>query len=302
MSNTATTQPTNRFGVRVRIGDASAPVARIESMSIRQTDLLAPREARKAWRDYRESEGLAGSPRLTTEPTGNSKLSHSVRPVVSLSLAPAASSGIQVCSHRTAGCVACCVGSDVTGRASFDPRILRARAVRTRFMMSNPRAALTLIVDELERETHRGPYGRQRVAFRPNAFSDIAIERFAPWLVDGSIARVDSYDYTKRPDREPIGRYRLIHSVSEHDDADAIRGKLHDGPTAIVVDAPKHSAPIRIAGYPTHDGDRCDYSNATRGPNVLVVLAAKGTRASRAAMRRRGFARSVADWETMLSQ
>ena len=164
--------------------------------------------------------------------------------------------------------------------------------------MDHPGAMLRLISHELDRATRLPNGKRQRVAFRPNAFSDLAWERIAPWIL--ALPYVDPYDYSKRLDRSPIGRYRLIASVTEHDTGDDIRRKLDRYPAAIVVDGPKHSFPATIGGYPVHDGDIDDYSNALQSAGTIIALAAKGSPRSRAFMTRRGFSRPVDGWAELL--
>lgn len=286
---------------------ALSALERLEARRIGWADLPEPRDARERWADHRGREGMTTTRgvRFTTAPEANSKLVKGPRPVVSLSLAPGISSGFDLCPCRSVGCTAPCVGNDLVGRASFHAPIMRARAVRSRFVLTEPASALALLVDETERETYRRAGGRRvsrrRVAQRPNAFSDIAWERIAREILTGQ-PFVDPYDYTKRPDREPDARYRLIHSTVETDSPADIASKLRRGPTALVIDTPRHQMPQSLAGYPLTDGDLDDYANSRPPAGHLIGLALKGNGRAKHHARRTGFTRTLDQWETMLTE
>jgi len=291
----------------VKLGrSALSALESLERQRFTMADLPSARGARERWADHRAAEGMTsavGVP-FTTAPSANSKLAKGPRPVVSISLAPGIASGHDVCPDRSGGCTAPCVGGDLVGRATMFPKIMQARACRTRFALTDPAAALALVIDETERETYRRQgrrrIGRRRVGLRLNAFSDIDWTRVLPELADG-LPFVDLYDYTKRTHRTPSDRYRLIYSATENDGPAELAAKLARGPLAIVVDTPKHTAPNTIGNYPAVDGDDDDYTNAQHPPGTVITLALKGNTKAKHHARHTQFARTPKAWEHLFT-
>lgn len=233
--------------------------------------------AREIWADIKAEHGfMRTATPLLTPPTGNAKIKKSERLVWSLTLAPAASSGINTCV-RYADCVDVCV---LTSGKGALPAVQRIRNARTALLYRAPGAFAVLLADEVDRAAREAD--GQAWGLRPNAASDIPWEHAAPWL----LRRVRdlgglSYDYTKAWGRSDalcrsLG-YSLTRSVDSRHDDEAIYGALRRGENVAVVLPVSKGAPVPAEwhGFAAVDGDvsdaRCD---DTRG--VVVVLRAKG--------------------------
>lgn len=131
--------------------------------------------------------------KLLTPPTGNTKLNKSSLPTYGLSLAPAASSGYQVCPSRSAECEAACLGIN-SGRSKMTC-VKQARIRKTHLLAQEPEVFFSTLFYELGLCNTR--HGSGQWAFRSNVISDINWFDIAPVIYTfGSI----NYDYTKRPD------------------------------------------------------------------------------------------------------
>lgn len=224
--------------------------------------------ARRAWYAFRKSHGLWPDAPLLTPPEANHKLGKNSVPTWSLSLAPALSSGAgNVCPASTPTCRAGCVAYAGRGRSAHKVRIVRAL-----FLAEEPRAFVRFMAHELEVAARQG-----RVACRPNAFSDLAVERIAPWLL-AALPGVMFMDYTKRWDRIGLGNYYLIYSASERTTVDQIRERVSTGANVAVVVGARRKEPLPAtwAGLPALDGDRSD-QRWTDPPGHVVLLRAKGS-------------------------
>jgi len=122
--------------------------------------------------------------------------------IVSLPLAPADSSGHDVCVNSNPGCRAGCVGSDSVGMASIFPMIMRQRREKTRYFFEQRSEALAQLSREIEKQARIADDEGLTLACRLNTFSDLPWESRAwgsiPQQFDGKNgAFVQFYDYSK---------------------------------------------------------------------------------------------------------
>ena len=237
----------------------------------------------------RECQALGlGVKKLLTSPTGQPKLLKSLlrkdksgKPIYTdgLMLAPASTSGINVCRWSTVLCRKHCLtysGQGGIGLVNGLNNCQRARINRTLLWAKHP----DLFFERLDREIKRSLAYCEKHGFvyalRPNVLSDIQWEHT---ILPGILMKpeIRSYDYTKaKPsDRKPWKGYHLTYShVSSLKRSQAI---LDAGKNvAVVFDVRKGQAlPKTWLGYRTIDADKHDARLMDRGP-VVVGLRAKG--------------------------
>jgi hypothetical protein len=256
--------------------------------------------ARDAWRVL----ALHGVKSVLTRPHSNPKLNKSLGVGVltaPLHLAPAKSSGFEVCPMRTAGCTLACLhtaGNPAAMRGKRKARNARTRAffrVRDEFMQA--------LAGDIERLRRMARKRGLRCGVRLNATSDIVWEsvpvtignRVYPNLMT-LFGNVMFYDYTKRHNRRNLpSNYHLTYSLAENNDSRAAAA-LACGMNVAAVFNVKRGAPLPalfklnafIAPHPVIDGDLHDFRPIDpRG--VIVGLRAKG----RAIKDKSGFVRNV---------
>jgi hypothetical protein len=234
---------------------------------------MSVKEARARWRAHRESMGLVGAPRLTTEPNGSAKAEHGLDAAVRAAvwmvyLLPADSSGVyQTCRYASPGCRAACLAE--SGQQGMETRagrkesghIFRGRLARLTFLGADPVAFLRLLVAEVDGMA-RSKWAVKGFAlgFRMNGTSDIPFETLVPWLFERALGLgIQPYDYTAWPtsrrDRGSSLVY-LVDSVKEtHSDA-AIRRMARP---VVVFDVTRQGAlPEVWRGRRVVDADRSD--------------------------------------------
>ena len=237
----------------------------------RGTRLVDVDHARNAWSVFRQMNGYAPGAPILTPPGANQKYRKtSARPTYGVSLAPADSSGLEVCAFRTDNCTDGCVSSSGNGR--YDS-VTAARQKKTRVLAAYPDEFVTLVADEVRRANRR--HGRS-VAVRLNTFSDLRWEVFAPWLF-ARFPRVAFYDYTKWTRRDTPRNYHLTFSVSEKTtDTGALEMLERFGTVAVVFSTTRGRAlPSTFLGAPVIAGDKSDARYRDRRGSV-VGLRAKG--------------------------
>ena len=237
-----------------------------------------------------------GAASLLTPPANQTKLRASSTYTLGLSLAPADTSGVEVCPGR-GECAGPCVSGYRAGLAKATGGaasvIHRARIGRTRALAADPGLILSALVWSIERAAARVD---APVAVRLNVGSDIPFERAGEFVAtlrrirSGSGAPVRLYDYTKLPARVGVNGmaapgYRLCLSASERTrDVTLARVLEAGGNVALVVAGlrERHNAAqytalpipvgVTIAGrtFPTVDGDRSD--DRGRDPRGRVVI------------------------------
>lgn len=243
----------------------------------------ALRAARTVWHELALEMGLKGRPSaLLTAPDANAKLLKGigVRPIWSLTLSPAMSSGAFNTCVRYADCEKVCVLKSGNGRYLSTQR---ARDVRTALLYRAPGAFAVLLAHEIDRAG--ADMGGSAWGFRPNAASDIPWEIAAPWMLERVLRNGGaSYDYTKAWGRTGALGYRLTLSVDSRQDVDTIRAAVDSGQNVAVIVPIRKGEPVPTTwhGMPAIDGDvtdaRCD---DPRG--VVVLLRAKGALRGRVA-------------------
>jgi hypothetical protein len=245
----------------------------LERMGPQPMPTIHPEVARKAYAIHREAAGLwPGPPPLLTPWEANGKYAKSETPTLGLALAPASSSGVNVCPKSTPECREHCVSKAGKGRFA---RTTNVRIVRTTFLAEEPEAFLRLLVSEIDQAVAY----YERINLRLNTFSDLPWETIAPWLFERWGDAVTFYDYTKVWTRTPPPNYRLTLSASERTSRRAIARAVDDGQAVAVVVRVRKKDPMPVAfdGREMIDGDKTDDRTQDRG--VVVGLRPKGTMA-----------------------
>lgn len=233
--------------------------------------------------------------RLLTRGDKNIKLAKGKKKgyiTMGLPLAPANTSGYQVCPHSSAGCRAACIFE--SGHAMIFPLINRGRAARTRLWFEQRNEFKSRLLNELGLAVKRAAKHRRLLAVRLNVFSDIPWERVFPEVFAG-FPSVQFYDYTKNPARMRrfIGgqfppNYYLTFSRSENNEADCLEVLKAGGNVTVVFDCSTNNRwqntlrklPPEWKGFEVIDGDYTDLRFLDpRG--VVVGLFAKMTRGNR---------------------
>ena len=226
-----------------------SPYARLKAAWDRR---LPYTEAIRIWRR------LSGSP-LLTAPDANSKLAKGKGrgwSTLSLSLAPADMSGINVCPCSTQECRMSCIGHSA-GNARRYPAVVESRIMRTKFLFKYPEAAMSIIEHELHKWSVKlGKRAKKAVRF--NAFSDIAWEVLNPGMIEYAQSlgfRV--YDYTKIAARlaRPVEGYDLTLSYSGENWHECLDVLKSGGRVSMVFAG---WFPTEFRGFTVVDGDAHD--------------------------------------------
>ena len=262
------------------------------SKALRLPKRFAPLEARELADRLAELRNRFRFASILTPPDANLKLARDGA-AAALTLAPAATSGLEVCPHRSDACSrACVLWNAGHGRRSS---VRDARIGRTLAIAEDPQAMLSGIVIEAHRLARAATPIR---GLRLNCASDLPWERIEGFL-DALPKGIALYDYTKVAARVgELGQakgatrpYRLAFSISERaGSVESALAVLERGGSAVLVVAGArrrgaggayryHPTPdaVRIAGrwYPAVSGDRSDRRD--RDPfGSVVVLVGKG--------------------------
>lgn len=254
-------------------------------------DLVPYRDAVAVWNEYRVAAGFSPGAEILTPPGANVKLAKGQWPVFGLSLAPARTSGRNVCRDASPACRRLCLATAGNGR--YDT-VTAVRILRTRFFFDHPAVFVSLVTGELDRGLHAYRDYR-RVGWRPNVLSDIPWESVAPVIVERR-PRLRAYDYTKAWQRTGTDHYRLTYSRSERTPDSAILAATDSGRNVAVpfTTAPGRPLPRTYLGVRVIDGDETDY-RVTDPAGVIVGLRAKG-RARMSRYRTDGFVIDAGAW------
>lgn len=206
--------------------------------------------------------------------------------IVSLPLAPADSSGHEVCPHSTPSCRAACVGGDGVGMASVFPMIMRQRREKTRFFFEQRPEALAQLSREIERQERIADDEGLTLAVRLNTFSDLPWEAKAWGAIPQQFPNVQFYDYSKvygRAGKLP-SNYAICWSWTEKPkDQEACHGLLRDGWNVSIVFGQHGRGFTGPRAYDQHlpgwidvfgdrfmvfDGDKSDLSFLDPGPTT----------------------------------
>lgn len=193
-----------------------------------------------------------------------------------LYLAPASSSGINVCANASPGCIASCLFT--AGRAAFTPSINKARIRKTRELFANREAFIAQLSKDISALIRKAKRENLIPCVRINGTSDL------PWLALTMAERfpdVQFYDYTKHPDAWTRTRpnYHLTFSNSEINLADCFDALRHGVNVAVVFPVKRgHALPTVWHGVKVIDGDLTDlrFTDGNVLPGLIVGLRAKG--------------------------
>ena len=154
-------------------------------------------------------------------------------------LAPADSSGYEVCHCRSLGCTKACLNtSGHGGIGDYDTSVLhRCRIARTRLLFEQPRVFLKILILEIQKGQRKARKMGMALAIRLNGTSDILWEKRAPQLFE-IFPDVQFLDYTKftcvmRP-IIPVN-YHLTYSRSENTTIEDIHREIDFGRNVAVV-------------------------------------------------------------------
>lgn len=180
-----------------------------------------------------------------------------------LSLAPARTSGYEVCASRSDECTKHCIF--MSGKGPLFS-VQWGRIFRTLWFFQDRKGFMERLMTEIDQN--------REAAIRLNVFSDIMWERIAPEIFT-TFPKTQFYDYTKhgrrmfkpRPDN-----YHLTFSLAE-DNAHKARQVLQAG---FNISAVLDHVEGTLWGYPVIDGDEHDLRFLDPTPCV-VGLKAKGS-------------------------
>lgn len=194
----------------------------------------------------------------------------------SLMLAPASTSGFNVCS-ASGDCERFCVS--YTGKGGI-PTVQKARIRKTLLFMNDRVTFFELLENDICQLAEHAHQQRKQLVIRLNTFSDLAFELIKPELFK-SFHDVLFIDYTKRKDR--ILRYIrglfpknyfLAYSHNEKSEDFSIYALQNGVNVSFVVRRPKQ-IPLKIEGFQVTDAD---YSDSWIIDNIgtIGILKAKG--------------------------
>jgi hypothetical protein len=194
----------------------------------------------------------------------------------SLMLAPASTSGFNVCS-ASGDCEKFCVS--FTGKGGI-PTVQKARIRKTLLFMNDRATFFELLENDICQLAEYAHQNRKQLVIRLNTFSDLAFELIKPELFK-SFHDVLFIDYTKRKDR--ILRYIrglfpknyfLAYSHNEKSEDFSMYALQNGVNVSFVVRRPKQ-IPLKIEGFQVTDAD---YSDSWIIDNIgtIGVLKAKG--------------------------
>lgn len=202
-------------------------------------------------------------------------------------LAPAKSSGFNVCQKASRGCEAACLnyaGKQWPGRNCKQA----ARIRRTKFFFEDRTAFMEMLAREIANRERAAEKADAICGIRLNGTSDIPWERVRfrnHENIMEAFPNVKFYDYTKHPDRHSLPEnYRLTFSRSESNEDDCVEAYKNGMNIAIVFEEnlPSrwnvgHWHNIRVIDGDEHDFRYADYDEFLE--SVIVGLRSKGQKA-----------------------
>lgn len=197
-----------------------------------------------------------------------------------LYLAPASSSGFNVCVNASKACIAACL--NFAGRSRFDRKIQVARVRKTRELFADREAFVELLARDVQAVIRAAKRKRLSPAIRVNGTSDL------PWLALALSARFPSvqfYDYTKHPRAyERIrANYSLTFSWSGENLSECVDALSHGLNVAVPFNVKKgQPLPASWNGYRVVDGDISDLRFLDE-TGVIVGLRVKSVNSKRKA-------------------
>lgn len=189
-----------------------------------------------------------------------------------LHLAPAASSGREVCPKRSPGCTAGCLNT--AGRGKMHT-VQAGRLRKTRMYHEDREGFMAFLISDILAGIRKAEREGVTPCFRLNGTSDIPWERvrFEGRNVFEIFPNVQFYDYTKIPGRKvsQYANYHLTFSRGENNDGDVARAIAQGMNVAVVFD----HLPETYLGLPVIDADGDDL-RFLDPPRVVLGLKAKG--------------------------
>jgi hypothetical protein len=193
-----------------------------------------------------------------------------------LYLAPANTSGTNVCAMATDGCKRGCLA--FSGRSAIFPAIMEARIRKTRELFADRQAFIAQLRKDIAALVRKATRENLIPCVRINGTSDL------PWLaltLAREFTAVQFYDYTKLPGAHTrtLPNYHLTFSHSESNEQECVN-ELSHGINCAVVFAVKrgHVLPTHWHGFEVLDGDLSDLRFLDESGKV-IGLRAKGTKA-----------------------
>lgn len=201
-----------------------------------------------------------------------------------LYFAPHTLSGYQVCPKASPECRAACLYS--AGRGAYNS-VQTGRLNKTLWFFEERDTFMERLVQNIASLEKKAKKLKMQPAVRLNGTSDIAWEKIA-CKRDGKVFRnvmeafpnIQFYCYTKIIGRKAalaLPNYHLTFSLSEENDADAIKALTQGYNVAVVMNLKKKEAkPATWGGYPVVDGDETDIRFRDPKGGHIVALSAKG--------------------------
>jgi hypothetical protein len=198
-------------------------------------------------------------------------------------LAPAKSSGYEVCPMRTDECTAACLNE--SGRNKIDihkNQINQARIKKTKLFFEDREFFMGWLIYEIGKEKEKAERSGLRFSVRLNGTSDLDPTTFKldnknilEWFPD-----VSFYDYTKVSKRfrllEKYPNYDLTYSFSGYNMIDCVN-LLKEGKGRVAMVFEGKQLPTKWSGYDVIDGDAYDMRYLDE-QNVIVGLKFKKVR------------------------
>ena len=178
-----------------------------------------------------------------------------------LYLAPARSSGFQVCSGATPECIKACLNESGHNRIDIHKNTINnARIKKTQLFFNDRPFFMRWLIDEIRSEQKKAAAAGMRFSVRLNGTSDLSPEQFH---LDGKnilqiFPDVQFYDYTKVYNRldltKKYSNYDLTYSYSGMNLLQCMSSLENSTRIAVVFE----ELPATFLGYPVIDGDAYD--------------------------------------------
>jgi len=228
--------------------------------------------------------------KLLTEDRGNPKIFKNQKHVEYLSailhLAPADTSGYEVCYWRSEGCTASCLNTAGRGKMDY---VQNARVRKTKMFFEDRKEFFRILIKDIDTLVRVSAKRGVRPALRLNGTSDIPWERqkipaglpHAGQTLLAAYPGVQFYDYTKSLARVMHKRrranYALILSATEANDADCLKALQAGHNVAVVFRAKTFGqVPATYWGRPVVNGDEHDLRFLDPQGGYVIALLEKG--------------------------
>lgn len=200
-----------------------------------------------------------------------------------LYLAPAELSGYQTCPKATEGCKAACLNT--AGRGIYN-KVQQARINKTKRFFEDRQNFMVDLYNDIITLIRKAEREGLIPVMRLNGTSDLAWEKFSFEINNlkfrnlfEAFPNIQWYDYTKVLNRKSalsIKNYHLTFSLSENNDADALKALDMGMNVAVVVNIKRNvEKPKTFSGRVAVDGDESD-ARFIDGEGKFILLTAKG--------------------------